>query len=59
MSLAEVQTHRASGSFNGGMLPKIDAVCMALGSGAKRAVIAGGERALHKALNGDGTIIVP
>ena len=41
----------------GGCAPKMAAVFAALDTGAARAVIAGGERALHKALRGDGTTI--
>lgn len=59
LTLAQARRYREGGSFDGGMLPKIEAVFTALQTGARRAVIAGGAQALHKALAGDGTVIVP
>jgi len=57
MTLAEARGLLEGGSFDGGMRPKMLAVFAALEGGAARAVIAGGERALHKALRGDGTTV--
>jgi acetylglutamate kinase len=57
MTLAKAREYLAAGSFDGGMLPKMLAIFTALESGARRAVVAGGVNALHKALRGDGTVI--
>jgi acetylglutamate kinase len=58
MSLAEARRFMAAGSFDGGMLPKMQAIFTALETGAQRAIIAGGENAVQKALSGDGTTIL-
>lgn len=57
LNVTEARQLLEKGSFDGGMLPKMLAVFTALDTGAQRAVIAGGERALHKALRGEGTTI--
>ena len=59
LTVAEAHDLEIAGAFDGGMLPKMHAIFAALQSGAKRAVVAGGAHALHKALAGDGTIITP
>jgi acetylglutamate kinase len=58
LTLAEARVLLEAGAFDGGMRPKMLAVFTALEAGATRAVVAGGERALHKALAGDGTTVV-
>ncbi len=57
LSLSEARVLLEAGAFDGGMRPKMLAIMSALMGGASRAVLAGGERALHKALTGDGTVI--
>jgi acetylglutamate kinase len=57
LSLAEAKTLLELGAFDGGMRPKMLAVFAALEGGASRAIIAGGEWALHKALRGEGTTV--
>jgi acetylglutamate kinase len=57
LSLAEARALLEAGAFDGGMRPKMLAVFAALEGGASRAVIAGGERALQKALRGEGTTV--
>jgi acetylglutamate kinase len=58
LTLAEARELLAAGAFDGGMRPKMLAVFTALETGATRAIIAGGNRALHKAIAGDGTTVL-
>ncbi len=64
-ALARVTADEASallsdGTIEGGMRPKLQSALDALARGARSAIIAGsGPKALRRALEGDGTIVVP
>ncbi len=58
LSARDARAYLADGTFDGGMIPKMESVLDALERGARRAVIAGsGPGALTRALEGGGTTV--
>jgi acetylglutamate kinase len=60
LRISEARAYLADGTFDGGMVPKMESALDALARGAHSAVICGsGPRALTRALAGEGTTILP
>ncbi len=60
VTAGEASAFLSNGTIEGGMRPKLQSALNALAKGARSAIIAGsGPKALGRALEGDGTIVVP